>query len=300
MELRKRWTVQMKHNIGGGGVMPPVLDPFDPSVVYVSDGWGTCYSSMRLRRLSLAAGEELDSVLTRDSVRCLVPQEERLLAVLNKRILEVDRASFQVVRTHKKGVPLYMDYAALYGTDKLLMMNWNGGFLNVFDLTAGTVRKKKAETCCGILRAGPDAFWVCTSDGLLRYAPETHQLQRVVEAGHCTGCVRGPSGKLYLLCGKTEKDSSLLVCGPAPEDGLRELVSECQAQHLSLSRDEQQIALLWNNCLTLYSIPERRVRFQHAFEEECVFEDGLGVFDESAILTYRWSKQLLTCWALEE
>ena len=109
MELRKQWTIAMKQNIGGGGIMPPVLDPFDPSVFYVSDGWGSYYSSMRLRKLSVETGEELDSVLTRDGVRCLHIEEDRLFAVLNKRILEVDRASLQVIRTYKKGVPLSMD-----------------------------------------------------------------------------------------------------------------------------------------------------------------------------------------------
>ena len=71
MEVCKKWTVQMKNNISGGAVMPPVLDPFDSSVFYVSDGWYSYYSSIRLRRLSVETGEELSNVLTRDCVRCI-------------------------------------------------------------------------------------------------------------------------------------------------------------------------------------------------------------------------------------
>ena len=181
MELRKQWTIAMKQNIGGGGIMPPVLDPFDPSVFYVSDGWGSYYSSMRLRKLSVETGEELDSVLTRDGVRCLHIEEDRLFAVLNKRILEVDRASLQVIRTYKKGVPLSMDCVASDGKNQLLMMNRNGCFLNLLDLTAGSVRKKKVETCCGILREGADSFLICTRDGLLRYTTGQNRLIRLAE-----------------------------------------------------------------------------------------------------------------------
>ena len=71
MELRKRWSARMKNNISGGGVMAPVADPFDPTAFYVSDGWGSLYASMRLRKLSAETGEELASVLTRDSTRCV-------------------------------------------------------------------------------------------------------------------------------------------------------------------------------------------------------------------------------------
>lgn len=299
MELRKQWTIAMKQNIGGGGIMPPVLDPFDPSVFYVSDGWGSYYSSMRLRKLSVETGEELDSVLTRDGVRCLHIEEDRLFAVLNKRILEVDRVSLQVIRTYKKGVPLSMDCVASDGKNQLLMMNRNGCFLNLLDLTTGSVRKKKVETCCGILREGADSFLICTRDGLLRYTTGQNRLIRLAELEGCVDCAWG--GRLYLLChGPAGADSArLLEYDPRSGGEPRELLSGVRARQLALCRDGEHIALLWNNCLTLYPAAGSTVIFQHSFEKEFVFEDGFRMFDETAILTYRWSNQLLTRWTLE-
>ena len=70
MELRKQWTIAMKQNIGGGGIMPPVLDPFDPSVFYVSDGWGSYYASIRLRKLSVETACGVSILRRTGSSRC--------------------------------------------------------------------------------------------------------------------------------------------------------------------------------------------------------------------------------------
>ena len=50
----------------------------------------------------------------------------------------------------------------------------------------------------------------------------------------------------------------------------------------------------------LYSVPEGRLVFQHEFDGAFVFEDGLRVFDQNTVLTYRWSEKNLTCWSLVE
>ena len=65
----------------------------------------------------------------------------------------------------------------------------------------------------------------------------------------------------------------------------------------SLSQDEKRLFLIRDNCIWLYSIPEERVIFQHEFEGEFAFEDGLHIFREN-IFTYHWREKDLTCWQI--
>lgn len=305
MELRKKWSVTMKNNISGGGVMPPAADPFDPSVFYVSDGWGSYYSSMRLRKLSVETGEELGNVLTRDCTRCIHIGNDRMFAVLNKRILELDRETMEVRRTYKKGVPQGMDYVGFNGRDKLVMMNWTGGFLNIFDLDTEKTQRKKASNCCGILEESPNSFLIMNGEAVQRYDLEENKLQTLtVTAEPYEGCVRGASGRLYLNCRGpiwSKEASSKILMYPSAEGGEPwEIVPGELAKDIGLSQDETQLSLLRDNCFWLYSIPEGRIVFQHKFDNEFVFEDRLCVFDRHTILTYRWSEKKLTCWMIEE
>lgn len=303
MELCKRWSAQMKNNISGGGVMAPVSDPFDPSVFYVSDGWGSSYSSMRLRKLSVETGEELASVLTRDSTRCVHIEEDRMFAVLNKRLLELDRSDLRVRRAYKKGVPQYMDFAGFNGEDKLLLMNWNGEFLNVFDLNTEKTRKKKVDTCCGIWKEEKNSFLVLNGDAVLRYDLAGNKLIKLADSEPFTKCMLGQSGQLYLLCkGPVEggEVSSKLVIYPSAAGGTpREIILEELIQNFALSQDETRLFLIRDNAIWLYSIPEEKMIFHHEFEGEFAFEDGLQVLHET-IFTYRWSEKVLTCWKITE
>lgn len=298
MELRKRWSARMKNNISGGGVMAPVADPFDPTAFYVSDGWGSLYASMRLRKLSAETGEELASVLTRDSTRCVHIEEDRMFAVLNKRLLELDRNDLRVRRAYKKGVPQYMDYVGFNGADKLLLMNWNGGFLNVFDLNTEKTRKKKVDTCCGIWKEDENSFLVLNGDAILRYDLAGNALKKLADTPPCAKGRLSQSGRLYLLCKDPESALPKLVIYPSAAGGTpRELILEEPAQDFVLSQDETRLFLIRDNAIWLYSIPEEKMIFHHEFEGEFVFEDGLQVLHET-IFTYRWSEKELTCWEM--
>ncbi len=303
MELYKKWSIHMKNNISGGGVMPPVLDPFDPAVFYVSDGWGSYYSSMRLRKLSAETGEELTSVLTRDCTRCVHIEKDRMFAVLNKRILELDRSDLSVRRAYKKGVPQYMDYAGFNGGDTLLLMNWNGGFLNVFDLNTEKTRKKKVDTCCGIWKENDNSFLVLNGSAILRYDLAENKLMKLADSEPFTKCMLGPSGQLYLLCkGPVEggEISSKIVIYPSVSGGTpRKIILEELIQNFALSQDETRLFLIRDNNIWLYSIPEERMIFRNEFEGEFAFEDGLYMLHET-IFTYRWSEKKLTCWKIVE
>ena len=92
MRVNQKWSIQPKNNIAGmGDVILPTIDAIGKSVFYVSDGHGSYYSSMRLRKLPIETGEELASVLTRDAARCIYFEKEYIYAFLNKRVLKLDR-----------------------------------------------------------------------------------------------------------------------------------------------------------------------------------------------------------------
>lgn len=298
MEVCKKWTVQMKNNISGGAVIPPVLDPFDPSVFYVSDGWYSYYSSIRLRKLSVETGEELTNVLARDCVRCIHVEEDRLFAVLNKRILELDRNDLHVLRTYKKGA--YADYVGFDGRDKLLLMNRNGNFLNIFDLQSETVRKKKAAACFGIWRGDENTFLILDGSGVLEYEPAANKLKRLIDTPPYIDCARGALGQLYLLEGEGEASSRLLlypsVLGGTPQ----ELPLGQPVRGFKLSSDETRAFLFQKDRVLVYSIPEKRVTAQHIFEHESSLLDGDYILNDRTILTYQREGNELTCWKITE
>lgn len=300
VELYKKWSVHMKNNISGGAVMPPTLDHFDPSVFYVSDGWYSYYSSIRLRRLSLETGEELANVLTRDCVRCIHMEEDRLFAILNKRILELNRNDLSVRRAYKKGVPQYSDYTGFNGQDKLLLMNSNGSFLSVFDLTTEKVQKKKVDTCCGILRETPNSFLIMDGKAVLQYDLEKNKLQTLMVTEPYTDCVQGTSRELYLLGAGADGEARIWVYPSAAGGTPQEITLSEPVQGFKLSSDETQAFLLRKDRLLVYSIPEKRVTAQHIFLYESSLLDGNYVLNDRTILTYQREGTELTCWSIVE
>ena len=299
MKLEQVWSHTLNNNIAGGGVMPPITDPFNPLVFYISDGWGSYYSSMRLRKLSVETGEELSSILIRDSARCLHIERDRIFIILNKRILEADRESLQVLRTFKKGVPLYMDHVGFDGGSRLVMMNWMGGFLNVFDLNSETVRKKKTQNCCGIWREAEGTFLVMNGRRVHRYDLETHTLKKLTDTQPYTQCKLGESGKLYLLCKEAAEDTSKLVIYQTAARGEpQELVPGGLVNHFVLSPDETNVLLIQDHVIWLYSLPVWKPLIQYDFQYDFLFEDGMLTL-HPYLFTYHCNKKRLTCWQVD-
>ena len=71
------------------GSVTPVFDPLTNSIL-ISDGWGSNYSGMRLRRLLVGNGQEDTSAEVRDSVCSIIfsENEESLFVALPKRIVD--------------------------------------------------------------------------------------------------------------------------------------------------------------------------------------------------------------------
>jgi hypothetical protein len=125
-----RWTT----TIPGVTDIRVAVDPDDESV-YVSDGWGIAYASLRLRRLSLANGKELASVRLGDAVRCVAFSEHQseLVAATARMLFVLDRASLEVKERWRRRVPTVSDSLIRKG-NLVLMANWLRPTLGLFNL----------------------------------------------------------------------------------------------------------------------------------------------------------------------
>lgn len=280
MSVNQKWIIQMKNNISG--IMLPTIDPFDKSVFYVSDGLLSTYSSMRFRKLSVETGEELANVLTRDGTRCIYCDREYLYVFLNRRILKLHRSDLTVANAYKEKIPRYTDYVDSDGADIFLLGNYNADSLSVFDLRTNRTRRKKIGGCCGIFNTGSDTFFIFNYDSILEYSLKDNKLNKIADTERYTKCVRGKSGRAYLLCGGvhysgpeiTSADYKILIYSFAPETRIEKVISVpeeicshlCSAISFRLSEDEKWLYLFDGKAIWIYSICEQEIIFQHTFQ----------------------------------
>lgn len=308
MEISKKWTVVLNNNILGGGVLLPTIDPFDKSVFYISDGWGTAYSSMRLRKISIENGMEIANVRTKDITRCMNVNENYVFAILNKRILKLNKNDFSVVSEYKNSIPRYSDYVGSDDKSTLLLMNHMSDYLHLFDLQSQTSKKKKISGCCGIIKVTADIFWVCNYEGVFKYSLKTNTLEKLLDIEPYMCWASTKLGLLYTLCKEkliiynNEEENSLysskiLVYSPITKDIPQEIIPGVLFSSFVLSNDEKILYLYADNQLWLYSLVEKKIIFNHIFSQEKI----LNIFDEGHIIITcdaTEEKSNMTCWVL--
>lgn len=284
MDIKQKWTVPMKNNIGG--VMKAAADPFNPSVFYVTDGLFSAYSGIRFRKLSVETGEELANIVTRDCARCIYLNQEYIYVFLSKRILQLHRSDFTIAHTYKEKIPHCTDYADSAGGDIFLLANHNADSLSVFDFCTCRTRRKKIGGCCGIFKTESDTFFIFNYDSILEYSLADNKLNKLTDTERYTQCARGKSGRAYLLCGGVQYSTTIIVSAEykiliysfTPETTLEKVVSIpeeicsqlCNAMRFCLSEDERILYLFDSRTLWIYSIHEDRILFRYTFEGECI------------------------------
>lgn len=297
MDINQIWTIQMKNSISGG-IMLPQTDPFDASVFYVSDGFRSTYSSMRFRKLSIATGEELANVPTKDCTRCIYCDKEYIYAFLSKRILKLHRSDLTVAEAYKEKIPRCTDYVASDGTGVFMLANWNAPSLSVLELQTQRTHRKKIDGCCGIFRTESNTFLIFNYDSILEYSLKDNKLNKIADTEKYTKCVRGKSGRAYLLCVNYSStatgvnDYKILIYSFAPKPRLEKVIPFPEEIHNSpysdinfcLSEDEKRLYLFDNKSIWIYSICEDKILFQHTFPSECI----QNVFvEKSLVITSR-------------
>lgn len=307
MNIYQKWTIQLTNNISGGGVMPPTIDTVDKSTFYVSDGWGTAYAAIRFRKFSIETGEELANILVRNCARCIYVNNEYVFAILDKRIIKLNRNDLSMECVYKNNIPRYADYVSSDDSNTLLLMNHYKGYLHCYNLQTEKSSKKKVGGGCGIVRVDADNFLIFNYDAILQYSLKANIIKTLVSTEHYTSCARGNSGKVYLLCEKPIKNtdaegnvtpysSKILMYSFRTESTVEEIIPGKVFNEFCLSEDESLLYLIKNNILWVYSIFEKEIIFSHTFQDKYIF----NIFTEKGIvITYNESEQELTCWKME-
>lgn len=190
--LEPLWTAAMPFSLVGS--MAPVCDP-DSDSVFVSDGWGTAYAAIRLRRLALATGEEKASARLGEGAGCVFFSADgrTVVAATGKRLLAFDRGSLEEVGRWTSKVPRYAFYGALMGR-RAALMNWRGPSLGLYDLDESRCQRVRVGSCNGLFPVSDSGLMVCSgkegrvsvvdvADGRVATILET---PRFLRAHHCS------------------------------------------------------------------------------------------------------------------
>jgi len=170
--MKLNWSVTLSNPIYKG--LYPQLDPFDDNYFYIGDGWGSTYPSMKLRKLSLGTGSEIQSAKIRNSIRTLYfnPNENDLFLSSDNGCFKIDRSSLEIKEKFKKGILKHADFISSNDIDQLLLMNHRGSFLMVFDYKLNKGFKKKIGESCGKILKENDLnflFFDCFKGIISRY-----------------------------------------------------------------------------------------------------------------------------------
>ena len=154
------WIYPYKHSFRGS-----IIPKFDPqsNTLLISDGWGANISGMRLRRISLANGQEEISVVVRDGVCSLLFSEngKSIFVALSRRLLELNRSDLSIKTSWRKHVPRSSFFISEW-RKHLLLMNWSGPTFSLYDLQTSTVKRKKLGSCSGLFPLDEDEFLVAS------------------------------------------------------------------------------------------------------------------------------------------
>lgn len=282
--------------------MPPTADLFDTDIFYVSDGVGTPFGAMRLRKISLETGDELANVRTHNWVRCICENEESLYAVSDKRILKLNRKDFRLEENYAKNIPRYSDFAVLDADDALILANSNGMTLQRFDFQMQkSIRKKIGSDSYiyNIIRAGADTFYIFTQQEVLQYSTLTNQIGKLLDTEACRESIMDSTGKTYLLCSqdRARLRSSRILVYPTLADTNPEILSPgCVAAHFWLSEGKRQLYMTYDNKLWIYSLDEKKVIFHYVFDTGYIY----AIFVKTNIvLTLDVFNDCMTCYKIQ-
>lgn len=195
------WQVQLQNTIFGG--VSPTLDPFDASTLYIADGFGSSYTSMRLRRLDLTTGNQTANILLRNAVRCMhfSADGQYIFAVTDNKIYRLCRHSLQILEKYEKGVPKYSDFIASNERDTLILSNRLGGSVVAFNYVQGSInRKKLKDRGCRLLRHEHDERYLITTPvrgSVQRYDVAKGKIETLFEVGTFNASLLDKKGNWY-------------------------------------------------------------------------------------------------------
>ena len=205
------------------------IDPSTESV-YVSDGWGVTYSSLRFHRLDLATGAETASIRTGTTIRCFTfDSTGDIIGATDSKVFRLDPRTLKERKRWDTRIPRYTSTMALVG-DQLVAANSIDPKVSFVDLTTGKVRRCPAPAQPWILSRNDTVLIVGGSEagGVVRVDAVAGTVTRVADTPPALGAwLSAHTGDLWLLAGvrmhvdamsveRGAASASLVRC-PAPD-----------------------------------------------------------------------------------
>jgi len=308
MKPTEIWITELKNGIFGS--LTPIIDPFDNTKFYISDGWGSSYPSMKLRQLSFDNGKELKAVSIKNSVRCLYFNSDKtnIFAVSDNKIFQINRTDFSIIKKFEKGIQKYSDYISSNDKDILLVMNFNADFLFVYNYNSEKGTKKKLKTCRGIFKESDNTYLIfCARIGSVQqYDLQTDKLNEILKTEIFYKAHKSNANKFYLHLGKVIKATSnthekiepinqIDIYDKADLTKKVEIRLDFQFDKFIVSDNDETLYLIQNNRIWIYSILNKQVVEEIALNEK---DRVAQLFDEQKLfITYKYDEQnKITCW----
>jgi hypothetical protein len=104
--------------------------------LYVSDGWGVSYASLRFRRLDVLTGQETASFRSGTAVRCFALSRDRneLIAATDSKLFRLDALALVERQRWDTRIPRYSNTMAIRG-DLVVVANWRDPKVRQFSYT---------------------------------------------------------------------------------------------------------------------------------------------------------------------
>ena len=284
--MKLSWTQLLSNPIHGG--LAPVISPFDTNSFYIGDGWGSSYPSMRLRELSLISGDELNSVRIGNSIRCLYfdPNKKDILLVSDKKICSIDQDGLSIKENYKKGILKYSSFIECDSSGNVLLMNWLGSYLMVYNLNTEMGRKKKVGKSCVMIHKDNDDEYLLfdgVSGCISKYSIDSNKCQ-VIFKGNPFGETHIQKQKVYLRhCtysldphGGVEKNphNTISILDLKDLQVIGEITVKNDFDRFEISNDLKTLLLLNTRKIEALSISNQSTIFTQSFDSD-LFLSGI-------------------------
>jgi hypothetical protein len=305
MTIEKFWSVSLVNGIFQG--LKPSKDPFDDTVFYIGDGWGSTYPSMKFRKLYIENGNEITNCSVKNTVRCCYINMDNIFVASDKRIFQLNRKTLSIQNLFEKNVPRYIDYINSNDTDSLLLMNHVGDFIYNYNCSKEQSLKKKINSCVGIIKSNDNNFIIFSPyKGVYNYNLENNVINKLLEIEPYYRCILDKSGILFVHCGKViEKTynthrhidplSKMRIYKSVIENNYIEINMKTKFMDFIFSEIENALYLINKNIIYMYSLENKKIFDEYRFNEETIISNIF--IREKMIFTYKFHEaNILTSW----
>ncbi len=273
------WIIDLKNPIYRG--FYPKIDPFDRKHFYIGDGWGSTFPSMKLRKLNIETGLEINSVRIRNSIRAIhfEANSEKLFVASDNRVFMLNRSTLEIIKNFRKGILKYSDFISSNDENKLLIMNYRGKFLMIFDYSIGKgIKKKIGESCAGIFQETNGTFLIFDSfkGTILRYNILQNSSELLYETSPFSRALLHENGMVYLKHGRIEYGEQGIWSIKSTRDiemfDINSLESkrivnfDTENENFLVSENGNDFLFWNNNHFQIISIPDGRLKQEYKFD----------------------------------